>query len=500
MPTPATAVARDVWTFAFNNVIGCLAGLLWCYIVVIQFDPRQECPAPGCWRVVFALLAWAVAGVVGMPWVSVQVMRSLRASPEAGATTYGETRALPAFLKRLELERETRTWARELLARSTGTAWSVGLYAALSSCVRQLEYDALLRRAGGGSCDGASLGCALEGVLYLAACVGSIALATSLAALLATGLASRALGRGNLAPLLVEMLLMLRSNVYYSVAYTWCTTLGLLWFAPYELGPAADNALSPAGSWSDGGVRAAFAAARALTLAGLFGRLALVSLGDVPTDDDVEATRGAPWGACARLLVFRASAVTVAIVCNDVAQGLIGAGAGAFSLRELSAGLAYAALLLALGLGFLLSSRHATTLRRRASSAAAAAAEDEAAAPKRSKSDERLPLAAAAADAARRSESKEWRFARLLYNWLVIFATWAPWKRFILHLYAALAARTGPVLLLPCQIALALGLTLALALFSALLHKGLTRCCGAFDDGGGAYDELPDEPEGNPFV
>ena len=48
---------------------------------------------------------------------------------------------------------------------------------------------------------------------------------------------------------------------------------------------------SVAGSWSDGGVRAAFATARALTLAGLFGRLALVSLGDVPTDDDVEATR-----------------------------------------------------------------------------------------------------------------------------------------------------------------------------------------------------------------
>ena len=152
----------------------------------------------------------------------------------------------------------------------------------LSSCVGQLEFDALSRRGTGGGwtagCDSAdynSLGCALQGVLLLASFACVLAIAVSAVALAAMYLASKFLARGNLSPVFVEMLLMLRSNLYYSVAYTWCTTLGLLWFAPYELGPVADNALSPSGSWSDGGVRVAFAFARAVTLVGLFCRFAL---------------------------------------------------------------------------------------------------------------------------------------------------------------------------------------------------------------------------------
>ena len=152
----------------------------------------------------------------------------------------------------------------------------------LSSCVGQLEFDALSRRGTGGGwtagCDSAdynSLGCALQGVLLLASFACVLAIAVSAVALAAMYLASKFLARGNLSPVFVEMLLMLRSNLYYSVAYTWCTTLGLLWFAPYELGPVADNALSPSGSWSNGGVRVAFAFARAVTLVGLFCRFAL---------------------------------------------------------------------------------------------------------------------------------------------------------------------------------------------------------------------------------
>ena len=139
--------------------------------------------------------------------------------------------------------------------------------------------------------------------------------------------------------------------------------------------------------------------------------------------------------------------------------------------------------------------------------------------PKRTRSDERLPLYPADAPHSRGRDSKEWRFVRLLYNWLAIFAFWGPWKRFILQLYSKLATDVGPVVLLPFQIVLALALTLALALFSALLHQALTKCCGAFERGADshAYDELPadrlgadsydgadrdddDAAGGNPFV
>ena len=165
MRTPAQHLTHDVWGFIFNNVIGSLAGLLWCYIVIIQFDPRQECPTRGCWRVVWALLVWALVGVVGMPWVSVQVMRSLRvsgaSSPRGGGggggggyrslffspqdsdsavvseSPMGRLRAKTVELvARLELERETLSWARELLSRATGTAWSIGLYTFLSRAGR----------------------------------------------------------------------------------------------------------------------------------------------------------------------------------------------------------------------------------------------------------------------------------------------------------------------------------------------------------------------------
>ena len=40
------------------------------------------------------------------------------------------------LVARLELERETLSWARELLSRATGTAWSIGLYTFLSRAGR----------------------------------------------------------------------------------------------------------------------------------------------------------------------------------------------------------------------------------------------------------------------------------------------------------------------------------------------------------------------------
>ncbi|MEM7518604.1 MAG: hypothetical protein AAF368_16990, partial [Planctomycetota bacterium] len=346
-------------SFISNNIIGCLAGLMWCYIVVLQFDPNLECPAEGCWRVVWALWAWSIIGVVALPWLSLLAMRTLRKEPE-----YQHVSSSSPEWSRAAIEDETLEAARELMARSMGTAWSVGLYSALAASVKQLEFEALstdarglLARCRGGS-ESASLGCALEGVLALTLVAACMALAVTCGAVLAMGCASRVLARGNLSPLVVEMMLMIRSNLYYSVAYSWTTTLGLLWFAPYELGPVADNALTPKATW-DTSVRGAFAAMRAATLVALFSHIALNDgiLKEPPRDDDVESTAAAPWTTCARLVVFKACAVTVAIAGNDAAQGVLAnfeqasssLSPGKFDFSLTVSGFAYGFVLLALG-------------------------------------------------------------------------------------------------------------------------------------------------------
>jgi len=286
-------------------------------------------------------------------------------------------------------------------------------------------------------------------------------------AILAMGLASRFLARGNLSPVFVEMMLMLRSNLYYSVAYTWAKTLGLLWFAPYELAPVAENALTDSKSWSND-VRALFAAARALTLIGLFTRIGLYSLGKPPKEDDVESTASAPWLTCAKLLCFKACAVTVAIAGNDAAQGIIEAAhAKSYGLEKLPsmkkfslpltlAGLTYAGFLLVFG-GIV----YAVILRREAISRRASA------------TNQQFARYEAAGDRDSSAADAGPRFFRLVYNWLVIFATWAPWKRLIIALYTTLGRRVGPVILFPFQIGVALSLTFALALASAILDKCL---------------------------
>lgn len=463
-------------SFIFNNIVGCLGGLMWCYIVVVQFDPNLECPADGCWRVVCALWAWSIVGLVALPWLSLLAMRTLRkgrsivnGSHLVEGISY-QQQPVRAW-SRAALEDETLEKARELMARAMGTAWSVGLYSALSASVKQLEFDALSTKAGGllARCEGksASFGCALRGVLSLTLAAACIAASVTGGAVLAMGCASRVLARANLSPLVVEMMLMIRSNLYYSVAYSWTTTLGLLWFAPYELGPVADNALTPRSTW-DTSVRAAFAAMRAATLVVLFTHLALNNtlLEEPPGDDDVESTAAAPWSTCARLVAFKACAVTVAIAGNDAAQGVIAnfdsarKSPRAFDFSLTVSGFAYAAVLLALGalcFACLCTPEHQNAPSDR----------------------ESRPLFHINRSANRHHSSRGPRFARLVYTWLVIFATWSPWKRLLIAVYSELDRAVGPVVLLPFQVLLALAFSLSLAFAQVVISKLLVFCCGS---------------------
>lgn len=458
---------QAVSSFIFNNIIGCLGGLMWCYIVVLQFDPELKCPTAGCWKVVWALWVWSVVGLVALPWLSLLAMRTLRKTTSSAAGEWS----------RAALEDETLAWARELLARAMGTAWSVGLYSALAASVKQLEYDALSSDASGllARCEGAGFGCALTGVLSLALAAAAMSVAVTGGAVLAMGCASRVLARGNLSPLVVEMMLMVRSNLYYSVAYSWTTTLGLLWFAPYELGPVADNALTPQATWNSS-VRAAFAAVRAATLVALFTHLALNDsvLPEPPADDDVESTAAAPWTTCARLVAFKASAVTVAIAGNDAAQGVLAnfdTGPRSYDFSLALSGVAYAAVLLALGaLGF-------------------------ACLAPRPLAHERRPLYRQAPRRRPQRRAKGHRFARLVYTWLVIFATWSPWKRTLIFIYSTLGRAVGPVVLLPFQIALALAFSLALAFIQVLINKLLVVCCRGDDEAANDEDDEDAEEE-----
>lgn len=432
---------------------------------------------------VWALWVWSIVGVVALPWLSLLAMRTLRKEPE-----YQYVSSSSPEWSRAVIEDKTLEAARELMARSMGTAWSVGLYSALAATVKQLEFEALSTDAGGllarcrGGSESADLGCALKGVLALTLLAGCMALAVTCGAILAMGCASRVLARGNLSPLVVEMMLMIRSNLYYSVAYSWTTTLGLLWFAPYELGPVADNALTPKATW-DTSVRGAFAAMRAATLVALFCHVALndAILKEPPRDDDVESTAAAPWTTCARLVVFKACAVTVAIAGNDAAQGVLANFEQASSLSPKSfdfsltvSGFAYGFVLLALGA--LCFACLSPNMRRRR---------------------ERRPLFRREPNENKNRRGP--RFARLVFTWLVIFATWSPWKRLLIAVYSYLGQAVGPVVLLPFQILLALAFSLSLAFAQVLIDKILKVCCcvlyNSFDDDDDDDDEYYDDFE-----
>ena len=181
---------------------------MWCYIIYLQIDPksdtrtpslaqsvrsrdskkkgvslwesekrtrRLECPAPGCWHVVWALGVWSLVGVLLMPWLSVQAIRTLSVrgtNDGGGSPTSAKAQQWEApppapslascvslacrragagcydWCKTRNIEQLTIERARTLLVSSTGTAWSVGLYSALSACVQQLEFDTLVRETG----------------------------------------------------------------------------------------------------------------------------------------------------------------------------------------------------------------------------------------------------------------------------------------------------------------------------------------------------------------
>ena len=494
----------------FNNVIGSLAGLLWCYIVVLQFDPALECPTAGCWRVVAALWTWVVFGVVALPWLSLMAMRTLRRRPPTGDYDYLATRnheykpfemEKKTAVKQRQWEDETLSRARELVARAMGTAWSVGLYSALTATIRQVEYDALQNMGFLARCGDVGVGCAVKGVLILAAFAGAIAALITLFAILVVGLSTRVLARGKLvSPLVVEMMLLLRGNFYYSVASAWTMTLGLLWFAPYELGPAADNAFLaankgiPSTEWNENAaVRVAFAAARSLTLIILFSHVALNVLPDPPNDDDVEAVADAPLHHCAMLLAFKASAVVVALATNDAAQGIITAYEHSrhkttttlfFDFELTLSGFVYGGLLLVLGALCFFT----TQKKRKQRWGHQHLDEHQHLVDKRHVDNEAMTTTTTTV---MQQQHKNSRFAFLTYTWLVIFATWSPWKRLLIVVYACLGRAVGRIFLLPFQIALALAFSLVFALLQVAVDKLLYLCCGSSES---------DEPRRRPPV
>uniref|UniRef100_A0A7S3NP31 Uncharacterized protein n=1 Tax=Aureoumbra lagunensis TaxID=44058 RepID=A0A7S3NP31_9STRA len=473
----------------FNNIIGSLAGLLFAYVVILQFDPELQCPTDGCWQVALALWIWAICGVVTLPWLSLLAMRTLR--------PFG------IYSSRLVWEDATLSKARELVARGMGTAWSVGLYSALAATVRQVEYDALQNMGILARCGDLGVACALKGVLILTGFALAIAITVTACAVAAIAFSTRLLSKPNMSPLVVEMCLMIRGNLFYTVAYAWTTTLGLLWFAPYELGPAADNALSPSthvNNWN-GAVRAAFAAARALTLIVLFGHIALYALPDPPHEAEVEASPDASLTHCATLLAFKACAVVVALAANDAAQGIIAdyeqyyylsddhaqnenqsdsirssSSQHHFDFRLTLSGFVYGAFLLLVGAVYFLAcfSRprrydHAGESRRLVGSEINGPDSSELDYSYSSKSPHNYPV-----------ETKLFRFGRLVYAWLAIFATWSPWKRLLIALYAELGNMVGPVFLLPFQISLAIVVSLFLALLQVTIDKFLHFTCGLY--------------------
>jgi len=471
-----------------SSVVGVLIAVSWAYLLQEQLDPRNECPAPGCWTVVVVLGVNAMLGVIYVPWFALALVRRLSRRDTI----------IAARLQRLATD-------------AAGACWSVGVSGFLYALIKQLEFaasggdpESFVRPASRAGDTAARRHLAHHRVPVLSACAG-VAVGAAVLSVLMSTLATRRLYSKPLetGPLCVEVCLLLRSQLSYATAYAASAFFGLVLFAPFELG------------FGNTAGRFVVAIARA----GLFvlgGHRLARSIGAPPADEaDAIALAASSVKACTKQLTFSGLAVVASIGAHDAVAYFVQVVLPINTWRQIALLFFYAFALLAAVLARRATMMSTTTTTTTGGRRAGPDDDDDDAVVV---VDEGASFWGQAARPAGQSSSRGrdffvWKdpvndeaFCRIFEKWLVAFAFWLPYKLFFVEVWdlagpggklgidVARGVHSQPLrflasvalhaLLLAWQLGLACAVIALFAFLTALPHllrssrAGETVCCG----------------------
>lgn len=309
------------------TLVGAMVGVSWSYIVEQLADPYAECPGHGCWTVIALLAASLACGILTIPAVQDSLQRTLgdfvaelealdsrreRLSGSEEARLMGAAAVLaverhsifaPRSASRYGFRRAVLGKLLLLLTNAGDSAFVVTSANLLWYMTKQLEYEATggsrfvrdeLRgrtaRSGRGGANFATV---------IAVCAG-VCLAFALVSILVAIRAARNLG-SETDPYRVRLWLLLSTHPHYPVAFALSIAVGVVFFAPLELGAGSDK------------LRAGLACLQLLLFAG-GGRFVARRFVAPPADPELRVARAAQSTAnCLHFLAHDVCAVLAAI-------------------------------------------------------------------------------------------------------------------------------------------------------------------------------------------
>lgn len=206
--------------YVYVGVVGTFVGVAWAYVVVEELDPSGRCPGPAkCFWLVGVLVLCVVAGLFVLPYIALQGVLRLRAA-DLGApllTRHGFVASITQNLQRMVTDTTTMTWA---VLNATVIYYVLG----------QASEDLVPPSQGGQLARGQTHFDEKIVLLLLILCATATTIYFTLASHALRKLPSET------RPYWVEVWLLLSRAPVFPGAYSISILLGLIFFAPYQLG------------------------------------------------------------------------------------------------------------------------------------------------------------------------------------------------------------------------------------------------------------------------